>query len=311
MLKRALRWLALVVILGFLAVTFTEALDSAWERLQERPIEFSWHLVLALALFVLAVPLSGVLWAEILRDLGEAQVGRKAGALAHVKSWLLKYIPGQVGSLAYKLYWGKQQGIRAGRIVVSYFYENAFLQIASLVPAVAVLLIVHPLEGDAERLVVGVSAVAAVGFIFLISSMHSEGLGLALLRKLGGAQKPDFRFLSAGRSVRFSAFFIAPRILNGAGFVLIAANLAPVAPENWLVLASAYVLAGAIGILAIFVPSGLGVREAVLVILASQVLGTETAIVAAVLARFLTLLADAMLFAWALLTGLLRIGRYE
>lgn len=305
-LRKPIRWLVLAAILTFVALTFTDALTSAWQRLSEQPIDPSWHLLAALVLFVLAVPLSGILWGGLLRSLDHGSVEGKAAAIAHVKSWLLKYIPGQIGSLAYKIYWGSQNGIRAGRIAVSYFYENAFLQIASIVPAVAILVLFGRLDGDAPRLVVGLSIVAGLGILAVTVSLPDNKLGLAMLRKVGGVEQENPRLLSGPKCLRHSLFFIGPRLLNGAGFVLIAANLTQVGSADWLVLGSAYVLAGAIGILAIFVPSGLGVREAVIVILVSPVLGTEVAILSALLARFISLVADGLLFAGALMTGLLR-----
>ena len=85
-----------------------------------------------------------------------------------------------------------------------------------------------------------------------------------------------------------------PRLLNGAGFVLVAAAIAPVTPDDWALLGAIYVVAGAIGILAVFVPSGLGVREGVIVVLASPIIGASAAIFAAILARLIATAADAL-----------------
>ena len=89
--------------------------------------------------------------------------------------------------------------------------------------------------------------------------------------------------------------FLGPRILNGIGFVLIAATVVVVTPAEWLPFAAAYVLAGAIGILAFFVPSGLGVREAVIVLILSQYIATADAVVISLLARLLSTLGDGVI----------------
>ena len=54
--------------------------------------------------------------------------------------------------------------------------------------------------------------------------------------------------------------------------------------KMWLPFAAAYVLAGAIGILAIFVPSGIGVREAIIVLVLSQYIPVAQAIVISLIA---------------------------
>jgi uncharacterized membrane protein YbhN (UPF0104 family) len=62
----------------------------------------------------------------------------------------------------------------------------------------------------------------------------------------------------------------------------------------WLPLAAAYVLGGAIGILAVFVPSGLGVREAVVFAFAVQMFTPAQAVLLSLLARLLSTVADAV-----------------
>ena len=70
--------------------------------------------------------------------------------------------------------------------------------------------------------------------------------------------------------------------------------------------ASAYVLASVVGLLALFVPSGIGVREAVLVLTLSPYFGVEQAIVLAILARLYTTIADGLLFVVYITVKLLR-----
>ena len=53
----------------------------------------------------------------------------------HSASWLLKYIPGQAGSLLNKLVWGKDKGFSRTLIVITFIYENIFLQLASIIPS--------------------------------------------------------------------------------------------------------------------------------------------------------------------------------
>jgi uncharacterized membrane protein YbhN (UPF0104 family) len=65
----------------------------------------------------------------------------------------------------------------------------------------------------------------------------------------------------------------------------------------YLPLACAYVIAGAVGILAIAVPSGIGVRESVFVFLAAPFVNTQEAIVLSLAARLWATLADVIVAA--------------
>ena len=64
----------------------------------------------------------------------------------------------------------------------------------------------------------------------------------------------------------------------------------------YVAIASSYILASIVGLLAFFVPSGIGVREAVIVLTLSTYFGVEQAIVLAVVARLYTTIADGLLF---------------
>ena len=103
---------------------------------------------------------------------------------------------------------------------------------------------------------------------------------------------PPNYFLSTFQALRCSVEFIGPRVLNGFGFVVLASTVTTVSPSEWLPFGAAYVLAGAIGILAFFVPSGLGVREAVIVLVLSQYMPTAEAIVISLLARLFSTIGD-------------------
>ena len=56
-------------------------------------------------------------------------------------SWLLKYIPGQVGAVVNKVLWAGKKGVSRSLVIVTFIYENVFLQLASIVPSVAILLV--------------------------------------------------------------------------------------------------------------------------------------------------------------------------
>jgi uncharacterized membrane protein YbhN (UPF0104 family) len=70
------------------------------------------------------------------------------------------------------------------------------------------------------------------------------------------------------------------------------------------VVGAAFVVAGAIGILAVFTPSGLGVREAVFIALVIPAgLSPVQAVSLAALARIITTLSDLVLVGGRLVTG--------
>jgi glycosyltransferase 2 family protein len=80
--------------------------------------------------------------------------------------------------------------------------------------------------------------------------------------------------------------------LNGAGFVLIVSSMMTISPDMYIGLGATYILASIIGLLAIFVPGGLGVREAIIVLVLSVYFPVEQAIIVALVARFYATISD-------------------
>jgi len=138
----------------------------------------------------------------------------------------------------------------------------------------------------------------AVVPLLLIANRRVFKLMLApLVKRALKRDVPDEYFLSTPATVSYQLGYVGPRLMNGLGYVFVVASVTDVAPDAWLPLAAAYMLAGAAGLLAVFVPSGLGVREAVIVLFASQYMPLGTAIITSLLARLLSTLADALVAA--------------
>ncbi len=74
-------------------------------------------------------------------------------------------------------------------------------------------------------------------------------------------------------------------VIGGVGFYLFVDSVYPVAPQYILFLTGALAISSTLGLVAIFAPSGLGVREGALVYLLSFVMATPVAVIISVLTR--------------------------
>lgn len=292
--KRLARGAVTVVVLAVVAWFFGRGLADNWDAVREIDVRVNGWTVAAVVLFAAAVVLSGLLWGAVLEHLGGVHVGRLEAVRVQCASWLLKYIPGQVGSVANKVVWGAGRGISRTLVVITFVYENVFLLIGSIVPAVVVLAFADAFTDPSADLVQALlPALLAVVPLLLVMDRRVFRWGLNLVAKRALKRDvPHEYFLSPGRSLRYQLEFLLPRVLNGLGFVLIAVSFLDVPASAYLPLAAAYVLAGAVGIMAVFVPSGLGVREGVVVLLASRYMPVEQAIVLSLVARLLSTVGD-------------------
>lgn len=286
-------------MLGVVGYFFAVALWENWDQVAAQQLAFDWLWIPATGLFAIAVPLTGLLWGRMLRALDRtaAQPVSHLEAIAvQCASWLLKYIPGQVGSVVNKIVWAGKKGISRSLVAITFVYENVFLQVASIVPSAIILLLsLGPQIFGQNATLLLFPILVLVPIVAIAYKPVFHRIVNIPAKRILKQQVPETYFLSSWQSLLLAAEFVGPRILNGIGFVLIATTVSQVTPAEWLPFAAAYVLAGAIGILAFFVPSGLGVREAVIVLILSQYVPVAEAIVISLLARLLSTVGDALI----------------
>lgn len=292
--RKALRTTLTVLIVGAVAALFTKSLIDNWSDVREQNLTPDWRWLVATVLFAVAVPLTGLLWRSMLLSLQPgADVTRTEAVAVQCASWLLKYIPGQVGSTVNKVLWAGRKGINRGVVVITIIYENVFLQVASIAPGAAVVAAVlgPELFGD-EPAVLLLPVLALIPMAVVLWRPAFHRVVDVVARRALKRPVPREYFLPTRTTAILLLGFLGPRLLNAVGFVILAMSVTDVAPDEWAVFGAAYVLAGAVGILAILVPSGLGVREAVIVAVTAPFVGVAPAIVLSVLARLCATVGD-------------------
>ncbi|MCL3862709.1 lysylphosphatidylglycerol synthase domain-containing protein [Actinotalea sp. K2] len=307
--KRLLRLGATIVVLGLVGYFFARSLAANWDAVREIEIEINCYSVAAVVLFAVAVLVSGLLWGSMLSHLGRLRVPVTDAIRVQCASWLLKYVPGQVGSVANKVMWAHQRGISRTLVVITFVYENVFLLLGSVVPTVVILLVHDAVSGTAGASSTALGSLIPVLLalvpLLLVTDRRLFRWAVNLVaRRALKRDVPHEYFLGSLPAIGYQLMFLVPRLINGLGFVLIVASFLDVPESSYVPLAAIYVLAGAIGILAVFVPSGLGVRESVIVLLASRYMPVEQAIVLSLLARLYSTVGDILV---ALVYGGLKI----
>lgn len=290
------RVIAFIAIIAFVAVSVLRRLSQNYSQLEGKAFIGGWAGVIATVTFTVAVLVSGVLWRSTVTACSDRPIPLASSIRAQVAAWLLKYVPGQVGAFAWKVAWGPRVGISKAQATVAFVYENLFLGVTSTVPTIPIILVGLG-AGTANLgwyLVAGVAV--AVGFVLLsYAPVLRRGVEFAIRITRRRIDPDKIRYIGLGDAMRLQLAYTLPRIVNGIGFVALVAAVRPVSAGDAVVLIAAYTLAGILGILAFFVPSGIGVREAVIVIILSAMMPTETALMIAINARIYATISDAVL----------------
>jgi uncharacterized membrane protein YbhN (UPF0104 family) len=279
---------ALVVIL---AVRF-------WQLWDEHPVHFSrldgGVFVLAVAASIAAVAAYGLVWPYLLRRLGvSASIGWVA---MFFTSQLGKYLPGSVWQYAGRVGLAKRRGVAVQTALASIVAEV----VLSSTAAGLLGLLVAP----GWIALVVLAALVVVGLATSALAPKAAPLALRLLARL-----PINRatFAAALRAAPVGTLLYIPVLgAYGLAFWLTGRALFAVPAAQLGIYVGTFALAWLAGLVAVFAPGGIGVREAVIAALLSSRIGEAHAIVLAASSRVVLVGVDLALGVLALSLPALR-----
>jgi uncharacterized membrane protein YbhN (UPF0104 family) len=272
-------------------------------------VHIDWRFVIIASVFGLAMRFWQIfIWFTLLKNLGAKDLKKSTRQLAYVyaKSWLGRYIPGTAPWILGKIYFASKHGIAKSKLAVSSLLEGALQVSVVMAVAFAILLFDTRLDiisGIVKLLMVGVLIICIVSiwppvFNRLIS------LAYRLLRK----KEIDPDDLASNKTIfQGASLYIIGALLSGTALFFIAKAVYPaLGYENTLYVIGVSNLAGALGMLAIFAPSGIGVREGILLTLLSVVMPPEFALLVTVVSRLWDVAMDGIFFGSTKLASLLK-----
>lgn len=284
-LARGSRWLRLFVRLAALALLVFLALrlHQLW---RQQPVDLSGAdvRVLALAAIIsfIAVVAYGAVWPFILRRIG-SRAPNDAVRL-FLQSQLGKYLPGGVWHYAGRVGLARARGVPVRSAMLSLGIEVA----ASALAAGIVGYFVLPITLAATL------AIATLVALILLAS-DATRLPLDLLMRIVrrvvrmpvADLRPTLRVLPG-----IVVLYLPVWAVYGVAFWLAGRAFFPIPLADVLFFTAAFALAWLVGMVVVFAPGGIGVREAVLVGLLAPRVGEADAIVIAAVSRILLTSAD-------------------
>jgi hypothetical protein len=254
-LWRAFQWFAVLVILFFWGRMVWKSRDV----LAGYPWRISWiALGLAFAILVVQVLLLAALWRRLLALCG-AELSRRQGNSIWLQSQLARYLPGGVWEVAARVLMGHQLGI-SGLVMSAVYGLELGLQILTGGVFLCLALALRSEQPPTIYLIL-MLAMALVCLLVLMPPVFNPlvSWGLRVLRRPAVSVQVTYRD-SLGL---FGAYLLA-HALSGLGFVLFVRGVGPLSWPEAPRLAMAYVGAWLVGQVAVFVPTGIGVREGAL-----------------------------------------------
>jgi uncharacterized membrane protein YbhN (UPF0104 family) len=295
LITKSIPYIFYTLLLIFLAL-YISHIDFA----QFRSVHFAWRFVIIASVLGLAMRFWQIfIWFTLLRGLGAKNLQKSTPQLIYVyaKSWLGRYIPGTAPWILGKIYFASKHGIAKSKLAVSSLLEGALQVSVVMIVAFAILIFdprLNVINSAIKLLMIGVLVACILAiwppiFNRLISLAHR------LIRK----KKIDAADLASSKTVLSGALlYVVGALLSGTALFFIAKAVYPdLGYDNLLFVIGVSNLAGALGMLVIFAPSGIGVREGILLSLLSIVMPTEFALLVTVTSRLWDVALDGIFFA--------------
>ena len=254
----------------------------------------------SILLYVQIVPLAALAWQILLGELGYR------GGWSRLNTILLatqagKYLPGNVAQHLGRFALSLSIGIPGAVLIASMAYEFVLLLIADALTAVAASALSAPgakLVGGEPGLVLAdviVGAIAALAAISVLGKLLPR-----LMRRFvpeaqaGGEELVPLRPLTIARVI---VIYIAAMFCVGASISVLALGLFGTGAADFALLTAAFTIAWAVGFVTPGAPAGIGVREALLLVMLGPELGAQTASLLILALRVATTLGDLLCFA--------------
>lgn len=274
---------------GFVVVAVSAALvalGSQWSDVADRVDELSARWMAAsLAATAAALFASFWAWRTTLGGLGASLPARVAARIFFLGQ-LGKYLPGSIWAIVGQMELGRAAGVRRDRMATA----GVLVLVISLAAALGLGVLAIPALAEAGA---GGYGLLSVAIVPVAAALHPRVLEPALRGVLRLTRRPPLEQPVTGRMVlQVTALSVLSNGFLGLAVWAIARDLGA---EEWRIVPLAvggYALAAAASLVVVPLPAGLGLREAILVLVFAPELGVAGATLMAVAARLVVVLAD-------------------
>jgi len=261
-------------------------------------LHFSWwYLALASLLGLIKNYVGTYTWFAILKSLGAQELHlQKLLIYVYAKAWMGRYIPGTAPWILGKIYFASKHGISKQKLAVSSLLEGGLQIVTMLVFSLVLLLFDKRLDVLGGGFKALMASVGLVGIITLSPAVFNRLVSFAY-RVLKHKQLETEHLVSSRTVMRGTLLYLADAVINGLSLFFIAKAVDPgLAYHNMVFAMGAGSLAGAASMLAVFAPSGLGVREGIQLVLFSLIMPKELALAVTIITRLWSVGIDVIFF---------------
>ncbi len=277
--RQIAKWIVVIAIFLFLGKMVWEN----WNQVKDTPFTLRpFAFILSTIIFVFSYFIQIWAWYLITLKLKIALSPSET-----LKTWfysqLGKYLPGKIWLLLGRFYYYESRGKSRKFITVALYFEMVTIIVSGGLLFLAGLILFKEMESVySGKTFWGLLALFILAFVCL----HPRILERIINWILAQFKRDPVSLSISYSDVLWILFIcIVAWLVGGIGFYLFVDAVYPIAPQYILFLTGALAISSTLGLIAIFAPSGLGVREGALVYLLSFMMVTPVAVIISVLTR--------------------------
>lgn len=226
--------------------------------------------------------------------LGEKKITFQEIFYINSVSWISKYLPGKVAIILSKVLYLSKRWISKRESFISCVYEQIFQIIASFL--ISFPFIIYYFLWTQNSSYILLSWIFFLWFTLAIHPFIFNNTLNILLKILKKEPVEKKQFLWVFSIIKYIFWYSLSMILKGLSFVFLVFSITSIWIWDIPFLIFAWVFAGVVGIVSVFAPNGLWVREWVLAFLLQFILPVEISIIISILSRLWSTLCDGLIW---------------
>lgn len=259
----------------------------------------AWRIALGILGNVLGTLVLVWVWPLTVRAFDpQATLSTTRGMIVGTYGWFARYVPGKVVAIASKIIQTRADEANKAAVSSASVIHDLLNVGASFVLAPLFLYFFNDSAfqlGGVSMMLMGLSLVLL--FLFSEGRYIQKGINW-LCAKLGKTPMVFESGLSVLARFKLILSFCMAHVIRAWGFAMLISAF--FSEPSMQLLMGTFILASALGILSVVTPSGLGVKEGVLLAILTPIIGLQNSLLVSIIARIWEMLVDALmlLMAW-------------
>lgn len=283
-----------IAFLVIVAVFMVRYFQKNITEIRELNFKINWKIFILSMFFYFAYKVTLATFWHYITILDKANIKYSNALVAYLYSILGKYIPGKVFMLAARFPAYDREGVPMRKVTVCFFIEN----ICTLLGAAFLFLV--SLFFFPNDVLEDYKFVAAALVVVFFICLHPKIINffLGILEKI--TKKKDMQIpFTYVQMLKVVALFILNWLIVGVGFYILTCSMYQIPISELLYVGGIWGLSAVAGILAVFAPSGIGVREGVMMVGLSLIMPSQMAMIISVVSRLWQSVAELILIFFA------------